>query len=212
MNFSQGVGQLVDGPGAGVRRQLGQLRLDGLPGVLHGAPGQQQAVIGVAGVQLDLFRCGGGSFGGFQLAAQRGGQFIGQGVGTAVDLILVHSGGHRLRFGGFGFPLVFVGTHPGGIGNLAGTGQLLFRFLCPLFGFGGAAQGGIFVFVGSAVAFLGTGGGGLQLAVLLMQAVNIGQGGIAGGFGGGCGIEGVHPVGAQLLVFLSANPGIACGW
>ena len=41
----------------------------------------------------------------------------------------------------------------------------------------------------------------MQLAVLLMQAVNIGQGGIAGGFGGGCGIEGVHPVGAQLLVF-----------
>ena len=34
-----------------------------------------------------------------------------------------------------------------------------------------------------------------------MQAVNIGQGGIAGGFGGCCGIEGVHPVGAQLLVF-----------
>ena len=148
-----------------------------------------------------MFRCGGGSFGGFQLAAQRGGQFIGQGVGTAVDLILVHSGGHRLRFGGFGFPLVFVGTHPGGIGNLAGTGQLLFRFLCPLLGFGGAAQGGIFVFVGGAVAFLGTGGGGLQLAVLLMQAVNIGQGGIAGGFGGCCGIKGVHPVGAQLLVF-----------
>ena len=54
--------------------------------------------------------------------------------------------------------------------------------------------------MGGAVAFLGTGGGGLQLAVLLMQAVNIGQGGIAGGFGG-CGIEGVHPVGAQLLVF-----------
>ena len=24
---------------------------------------------------------------------------------------------------------------------------------------------------------------------------------IAGGFGGGCGIEGIHPVGAQLLVF-----------
>ena len=55
--------------------------------------------------------------------------------------------------------------------------------------------------MGGAVAFLGTGGGGLQLAVLLMQAVNIGQSGIAGGFGGSCGIEGVHPVGAQLLVF-----------
>ena len=97
---------------------------------------------------------------------------------------------------------VQIGVHllPQG-GGFFGIGGAGFRFLCPLLGFGGAAQGGIFVFVGGAVAFLGTGGGGLQLAVLLMQAVNIGQGGIAGGFGGGCGIEGVHPVGAQLLVF-----------
>ncbi len=72
---------------------------------------------------------------------------------------------------------VQIGVHllPQG-GGFFGIGGAGFRFLCPLFGFGGAAQGGIFVFVGGAVAFLGTGGGGLQLAVLLMQAVNIGQG------------------------------------
>ena len=55
--------------------------------------------------------------------------------------------------------------------------------------------------MGGAVAFLGTGGGGLQLAVLFMQVDQVGHGSITGSFGGLGGIEGVHPVGAQLLVF-----------
>ena len=78
---------------------------------------------------------------------------------------------------------------------LAGTGQLLFRLAGPLFGLGGAAQGGIFVFVGGAVAFLGTSDSGLQLAVLLVQAVDIGKDGIAGGFGS-------FQLGQQVLILL----------
>ena len=42
---------------------------------------------------------------------------------------------------------------------------------------------------------------GGQLAVLLVQTVDIGQGGIAGVLGSLGGVEGVHPVSAQLLIF-----------
>ena len=41
----------------------------------------------------------------------------------------------------------------------------------------------------------------MQLAVLLVQTVDIGQGGIAGVLGGLGSVKGVDPVSAQLLIF-----------
>lgn len=119
------MNQLVDRALPLIVRQFAELQFCGLNDAGDGAPGQNDAVVSVAGVLLLL---------GLVFGGHAGRNLVSLFACPAVYLVLIHHGGDGLFFQSIVFGLELVGPQLGRFGDLPGTLQLLLGLLRPGFG------------------------------------------------------------------------------
>ena len=114
------MNELVDCGLPLVVRQFAELHFGGLNDACDGAPGQNDAVVSVAGVLLLLD---------FVVGGHTGGDLVGFFARPAVYFFFVHHGGDGLFFQGIVLRLEFVGAQLGRFGDLPGAGKLVLDIL-----------------------------------------------------------------------------------
>lgn len=114
------MNQLVDRALPLIVRQFAELQFCGLNDAGDGAPGQNDAVVSVAGVLLLLD---------FVVGGHTGGDLVGFFARPAVYFFFVHHSFDGLLFQGIVLRLEFVGAQLGRFGDLPGAGKLVLDIL-----------------------------------------------------------------------------------